>query len=55
MLRQEGCSGVCARSLCVGSVKPEDDRAKYESGVLTVVLQKEEAPKLPSESRIAIE
>ena len=36
-------------------MKPEDVKAKYESGVLTVVLPKEDAKKLPSESKIAIE
>ena len=55
MLRQERYSGVCTRSFYVGDVKPEDVKAKYESGVLTVVLPKEDAKKLPSESKIAIE
>ena len=53
--RQERYSGVCTRSFYVGDVKPEDVKAKYESGVLTVVLPKEDARKLPSESKIAIE
>ena len=55
VLRQERYSGVCTRSFYVGSVKPEDVKAKYESGVLTIVLPKEDAKKLPSESKIAIE
>ena len=42
--------------LCVvGDVKPEDVKAKYESGVLTVLIPKEEPKKLTSSSKIAIE
>ena len=36
-------------------VKPEDVKAKYESGVLTVLIPKEEPKKLTSSSKIAIE
>ena len=54
VLRQERYSGVCTRSFYVGDVKAEDVKAKYESGVLTIVLPKE-TKKLPSESKIAIE
>ena len=39
----------------VGDVKPEDVKAKYESGVLTVLIPKEEPKKLTSSSKIAIE
>ena len=49
------CSGVCTRSFCIGDVKAEDVKAKHESGILTIVLPKEDAKKLPSESKIAIE
>ena len=35
--------------------KPEDVKAKYESGVLTVLIPKEEPKKLNSSSKIAIE
>ncbi len=55
VLRQERYAGVCARSFYVGDVKPEDVKAKYESGVLTVILPKEEPKKLESKSTIAIE
>ena len=54
-LRQERYSGACSRSFYVGDVKPEDVKAKYESGVLTVLIPKEEPKKLTSSSRIAIE
>ena len=47
VLRQERYS--------VGYVKPEDVKAKYESGVLTVLIPKEEPKKLTSSSKIAIE
>ena len=39
----------------IGYVKPEDVKAKYESGVLTVLIPKEEPKKLTSGSKIAIE
>ena len=55
MIRQERYSGSMQRSFYVGDVKPEDIKAKYESGVLTIVLPKKDAKKLPSESKIAIE
>ena len=55
VLRQERYSGVCTRSFYVGDVKAEDVKAKYESGVLTIVLLKKDAKKLPSESKITIE
>ena len=55
VLRQERYAGVCARSFYVGDVKPEDVKAKYESGVLTVLIPKEEPKKLTSGSKIAIE
>ena len=55
ILRQERYAGVCSRSFYVGNVKPEDVKAKYESGVLSVVLPKVDQKKLASESKIAIE
>lgn len=55
VLRQERYAGVCTRSFYVGDVKAEDAKAKYKSGVLTVVLPKKEHKKLPSDSRIIIE
>ena len=54
-LRKERFVGSCRRSFYVGDVKAEDVKAKYESGVLTIVLPKKDAKKLPSESKIAIE
>ena len=55
VLRQERYSGACSRSFYVGDVDPKDVKAKYESGVLTVLIPKEEPKKLASDSRIAIE
>ena len=55
VLRQERYAGVCTRSFYVGDVKAEDVKAKYKSGVLTVVLPKKEHKRLPSDSRIIIE
>ena len=55
ILRQERYAGVCSRSFYVGNVKPEDVKAKYESGVLSVVLPKVDQEKLASSSKIAIE
>ena len=55
VLRQERYAGACSRSFYIGDVKPEDVKAKYESGVLTVIVPKEDAKKLSSGSAIAIE
>ena len=55
VLRQERYAGACSRSFYVGNVKPEDVKAKYESGVLTVIVPKEDVKKLSSGSAIAIE
>ncbi len=55
ILRQERYAGVCSRSFYVGDIQPEDVKAKYESGVLSVVLPKAEQKKLPSSTKIAIE
>ena len=55
ILRQERYAGICSRSFYVGNVKPEDVKAKYESGVLSVVLPKVDQKKLASASKIAIE
>ena len=48
-------AGVCTRSFYVGDVTPEDVKAKYKSGVLTIVLPKKEQKKLDSTSKIVIE
>lgn len=55
VLRQERYAGACSRSFYVGNVKPEDVKAKYESGVLTVIVPKEDVKKLSTGSAIAIE
>lgn len=44
----------CSRSYYVGDVNKEDIKAKYENGILTIVIPKEE-PKKSSSSRIDIE
>ena len=54
-IRQERYAGSMSRSFYVGDVKPEDVKVKYESGVLTVLIPKEEPKKLTSGSKIAIE
>ena len=38
VLRQERYAGACSRSFYVGNVKPEDVKAKYEDGVLSVIV-----------------
>ncbi len=53
-IRQERYAGACSRSFYVGDVRPEDVKAKYESGVLRLQLPKANA-QLPSQRRIAIE
>ena len=55
VLRQERYAGVCSRSFYVGDVKPEEVKAKYEFGVLTVTLPKEDAGKCSSCNTITIE
>ena len=55
VIRRERYAGVCQRSFFVGDIKPEDIKAKYESGVLTIMVPKEEPKKLASGSSIAIE
>ena len=55
VIRRERYAGVCQRSFFVGDIKPEDIKAKYEYGVLTINVPKEESKKLASGSSIAIE
>ena len=55
VLRQERYAGACSRSFYVGDVKPEDVRAKYDYGVLTVLIPKKDVKKLSSSNAIAIE
>ena len=55
ILRQERYAGARSRSFFVGDVKPEDIKAKYESGILTVLVPKESVRKLPTSTSISIE
>ena len=55
VLRQERYAGSCSRSFYVGDAKPEDVKAKYESGVLTVLVPKEDIKKYPVSTVITIE
>ena len=55
VLRQERYTGSCSRSFYVGDVKPDEIRAKYEFGVLTVLVPKEDVKKSPVGTAIVIE
>lgn len=55
ILRQERYAGACSRSFYVGDVKPEDVKAKYEYGVLTILIPIDDPGKKASETKIAIE
>ena len=48
-------AGACSRSFFVGNIKPEDIKAKYASGILTVLLPKESVRNLPASTSISIE
>ena len=55
-IRQERWSGSCSRSFYVGeNVKPEDVKAKFEDGILSLTLPKQEQKKLPESTSIVIE
>ena len=55
-IRQERCTGSCARSFYVGEeLKPEDVSAKFENGILELKLPKAEAKKLPEKTNTLIE
>lgn len=54
VIRQERVQGSCSRSFYVGDVKPEEIKAKYESGVLTVLVPKEDVKKSPVGTAIVI-
>ena len=54
-IRRERYAGSCMRSFYVGDVKPAEVKATYENGVLTLLLPKQDAKRLPEESHIAIE
>ena len=56
-IRRERYTGQCSRSFYVGeTIKQEEIKAKFENGILTLVIPKEE-PKKPIEDKkyIAIE
>ena len=55
ILRQERYAGSCSRSFYVGNVKPADVKAKYEFGVLTILVPKEDIKKSPVSTAITIE
>ena len=56
MLRQERYSGTMQRSFYVGeSLTEEDISAKYENGVLHLMIPKKEAKKAPEKRTILIE
>ena len=56
-IRQERCTGSCARSFYVGKeLEPKDISAKFENGILSLHLPKAEAKKLePKQTLIEIE
>lgn len=56
MLRQERYMGTMQRTFYVGdSLTEEDIKAKYENGVLTLLIPKKEARKVPEKKQICIE
>ena len=55
VLRQERYMGACSRSFYIGNVKAEDIKAKYEDGVLNVLVPKEDTKKSPLSTAISIE
>ena len=56
MLRQERYVGTMSRSFYVGEHLTEEDiKAKYENGVLHLMIPKKEAPSVPEKRTIAIE
>ena len=56
MLRQERYVGTMQRSFYVGgSITEEDIKAKYENGVLNLMIPKKEARKVPEKKQILIE
>ena len=56
LLRQERYTGAMQRSFYVGAgVKEEDIKAKFENGVLKLMVLKEDGKKLPEKKAIQIE
>ena len=56
LIRQERYAGSMQRSFFVGeNLTEEDVKAKFEDGVLKLIIPKKEAPKLPEKKTIMIE
>ena len=56
LIRQERYAGAMQRSFYVGkNLTEEDIKAKYENGVLSLVIPKKEARKVPEKKQILIE
>ncbi len=56
ILRQERFSGTMQRTFYVGTALTEEDiRARYENGVLSLMLPKKDAKKVPEKKQILIE
>ncbi|MBP5281620.1 MAG: Hsp20/alpha crystallin family protein, partial [Lachnospiraceae bacterium] len=56
LIRQERYAGTMRRSFFVGeNLTEEDIKAKYEDGVLKLIVPKKEAPKIPEKKTIMIE
>ncbi|MEG1527949.1 MAG: Hsp20/alpha crystallin family protein [Clostridia bacterium] len=53
-IRRERTFGSCSRSYYVGDITEQDISAKFDNGILTVNVKKEEA-KIPTAKHIAIE
>lgn len=55
-IRRERFTGSCSRTFYVGDgVKQEDIKAKFENGILTLMVPKKDEKKLPQSNQIAIE
>ncbi|MBR6477776.1 MAG: Hsp20/alpha crystallin family protein [Lachnospiraceae bacterium] len=56
LIRQERYAGTMRRSFFIGeNLTEEDVKAKYEDGVLKLIIPKKEAPKIPEKKTIMIE
>ena len=54
-IRRERYAGSMSRSFYVGDVKPEEVSAKFENGILTLDVPKEDIKKSPVSTAITIE
>ena len=55
VIRSERYSGSMSRSFYVGEIEPDSIKCKYEDGVLTLEVPKENQSKLPETHTITIE